>query len=57
MTYTLVEIDHINKLPKCELRCYILDEPIESAAQKYKTVYCKEPERGWLWGKYVYFEV
>ena len=57
MTYTLVEIDHINKLPKCELRCYILDEPIESAVQKYKAVYGKEPERGWLWGDYIYFEV
>ena len=56
MTYTLVEIDHVNKLPICPLRCYC-EETVESAAQKYKTVYGKEPERGYRWGKYVYFEV
>ena len=48
------------ELPAPEkLRCYSLDreETIETAIDKYEKYYRRSPERGWLWGSYLYLEV
>ena len=48
------------ELPAPEkLRCYSLDreETIETAIGKYRNYYRRSPERGWLWGRYLYLEI
>ena len=55
----ITTIEHVKQLPKCELSCFYLDksETIETAIEKYEKYYRRSPERGWLWGSYLYLEV
>jgi hypothetical protein len=51
------EIDHIKKLPKCQVRCYCIHAGYteESALEDYKIIYKVAPSLGWKWGDYLYF--
>jgi len=55
----ITKIEQVRELPKCELVCFSLSngETVETAIEKYKRTYRMSPQRGWLWGSYLYLEV
>ena len=56
-TFEIITVENTKKLPNGDLRWYSLDknETKETAADKFKAIYGREPEKGYLWSSYVYF--
>ncbi|KKT30338.1 MAG: hypothetical protein UW18_C0018G0016 [Microgenomates group bacterium GW2011_GWF1_44_10] len=55
----IITVEQVRELPSEELVCFSLSngETIETAIEKYERTYRMSPQRGWLWGSYLYLEV